>query len=337
MINKVLCFFLFFTVTLSAQVGGESIYNFLNLSGSARQSAMGGKVLTLLDDVDQPIWNPSTISNSIDNKLAVNYMNYLADVNLATVSYAHMVNRNFGTIHSSISYLNYGSFIEADEDGVETGTFKAFDLALSVGYAYNIMHSDFYIGGNIKFINSVIDTYSSFGIGADLSLLYYNENLPYTFTLALRNVGYQVTMYDEEREDLPFEIMLGASYKLENVPITWHFTVDHLQQWQVAYANPSNSTTSIDGEETDEEISFLDNTFRHFSIGAEIFPEGLFNVRLGYNFRRAKELMLVDKRTFAGFTAGFGLQMKRLKFNYAFAKYHTASNSSTFSLVVNFN
>lgn len=320
---------------LFAQVGGESIYNFLNLSSSARQAALGGKVLTLLDDVNQPLWNPSTINNSIDRKLSVNYVNYLADVNLASVSYAQLINRNFGTIHGGITYLNYGKFIGADEDGNETGIFKAYDLAVSVGYAYNIFKTDFYVGANVKLINSVIDNYSSFGVGADLSLLYYNEYLPYSFTLVLRNIGYQVTLYDEEREDLPFEIQLGASYKLENVPINWHFTVDNLQQWKLAYSNPSNVSTDIDGNETEEDISFLDNTFRHLSVGAEIFPEGLFNLRLGYNFRRSKEMMLVDKRTFAGFTAGFGITMRKLKFNYAFSKYHPASNTSTFSLLIN--
>jgi hypothetical protein len=55
---------------------------------------------------------------------------------------------------------------------------------------------------------------------------------------------------------------------------------------------------------------------------------------LGYNFRRAKELQLTDIRTFAGFTAGFGLQMRRMKINYAFAKYHPEANTSTFSLSI---
>ncbi|SDX81433.1 hypothetical protein SAMN05444411_1103 [Lutibacter oricola] len=333
--RKILILILLVSEGLFAQVGGESIYNFLNLSSSARQAALGGKVLTLLDDVNQPLWNPSTINNSIDRKLSVNYVNYLADVNLASVSYAQLINRNFGTIHGGITYLNYGKFIGADEDGNETGIFKAYDLAVSVGYAYNIFKTDFYVGANVKLINSVIDNYSSFGVGADLSLLYYNEYLPYSFTLVLRNIGYQVTLYDEEREDLPFEIQLGASYKLENVPINWHFTVDNLQQWKLAYSNPSNVSTDIDGNETEEDISFLDNTFRHLSVGAEIFPEGLFNLRLGYNFRRSKEMMLVDKRTFAGFTAGFGITMRKLKFNYAFSKYHPASNTSTFSLLIN--
>ena len=47
----------FFPTLLFAQVGGENIYQFLNISTSARQIALGGEVLTFIDDVNQPIWN----------------------------------------------------------------------------------------------------------------------------------------------------------------------------------------------------------------------------------------------------------------------------------------
>ena len=83
--KKTVLLILLITNLLSAQVGGESIYNFLNLSSSARQAALGGKTITLMDDVNQAFWNPAIISNQIDNKIGVNYMNFLADVNLASV------------------------------------------------------------------------------------------------------------------------------------------------------------------------------------------------------------------------------------------------------------
>ena len=56
--------------TSFSQVGGTSVYNFLNVPTSARQAALGGKVITLLDDINQPLWNPSTINAELDNKLA---------------------------------------------------------------------------------------------------------------------------------------------------------------------------------------------------------------------------------------------------------------------------
>lgn len=330
---------LLFLVSLSSfsQVGGESVYNFLNLTGSARQAALGGKTLTLLDDVNQPLWNPSSINQDLDNQLSLNYMNFLADVSLTSATFAHMFGEKFGTLHTGITYLNYGNFIGADENGIETRTFKAYDLAFSIGYSYNIHESDFFVGATIRLINSVIENYSSFGISSDVAILYYNEYKPYVFTLVVRNVGYQITAFDEVKEDLPLQIELGATYKLENVPLTWYFTFDNLQQWDISESNPSNATTDINGIVTDEKISFFDNSMRHLSLGAELFSEGAFAIRLGYNFRRSKELQLIDKRTFSGFTAGFGLKMKKFNFNYAFSKYHPASNASTFSLLINLN
>lgn len=317
-----------------SQIGGESVYNFLNVPTSARQAALGGKVITLLDDVNQALWNPAAINLEIDNQLSVNYLNFLTDISYASVSYAHMINRNFGTIQGGITYANYGKFIEADENGVETGTFNAYDMALSVGYAYQIPFSNFSIGANAKVVNSVIQDYSSFGAVADFGLLYENDNQPFVFTLVARNVGYQITTFDGTQEKVPIEILFGASYRLENVPVRWYLTVDNLQKWNVAEPNPSNAITDIDGTITPEKISFLDNTMRHMVIGAEFFPESGFNLRLGYNFRRAKELKLAEIRTFAGFSAGFGLKMRRMKLNYAFTKYHPAENTSTFSLQI---
>ena len=92
----ILCFVYQFSM---AQVGGERIYNFLNIPTSAAQAALGGEVLTLNDDVNQPLWNPSTISRYMDNQTALNYVNYLADIYMGSITFAHLINRRFGTLH----------------------------------------------------------------------------------------------------------------------------------------------------------------------------------------------------------------------------------------------
>ena len=318
-----------------SQVGGERIFNFLNVTTSARQAALGGEALTLYDDVDQPLWNPSTINKEMDNQASLSYVDFLADISYGSLSFAHLINRRFGTLHAGITYVNYGKFIGADENGDETGTFKAKDLAFSVGYAYQISNSDFYVGTNLKLISSSIENFTSSGVAADFGLTYFNDLKPYVFSAVIRNVGYQIKAFDEERESLPLEIAIGASYKLDNVPLQWHITVDNLQQWNVSTENPSDSQTTIGGDTSNEKISFIGNAFRHIVVGAEFFPDKGFNLRLGYNFRRARELRLTESRTFAGFTAGFGLKMRRLKLNYAFTKFHPASNTNTFTLQIN--
>lgn len=316
----------------TAQVGGTRVYNFLNITTSAHQAALGGETLTIKDDVNQAFWNPATISRFMDNQVAVNYVNYLTDVNMGSISFAHLINRRFGTIQGGVQYVDYGNFIGADESGVETGDFGARDLAISIGYAYNIPWSNFYIGSNVKFLSSKIENYTSQGAALDFGVYYFSDFRPYSFTAVIRNVGYQFTPYDEIRENLPLEIAFGASYKLEDVPLKWHLTLSNLQQWNVAVANPSNDEYDLEGNITSENINFFTNAIRHVVIGGEFFPDKGFNIRFGYNFRRAAELKLTETRTFAGISAGFGLKMGRLKLDYAFTKYHPAENTSTFTL-----
>lgn len=320
-----------------SQIGGENIYQFLNLSSSARQIALGGEVLTLMDDINQPTWNPSTINPEIDGKLSVNYSSFLAGINLGSVSYARLISRRFGTIHGNITYLDYGSLIGADEQGNETGNFRANDLALSIGYSINLPWTNLFFGANVKFINSTISTFSSTGVAADLAVLYYSPYKPYTFTIVARNFGTQLQSFNGTNEKLPFKLAIGASYQLEYIPLKWYLTLDNLQQWDVSTPNPSEQTTDLEGNVTEQDISFLDNTFRHLIVGAEFFPESLINLRLGYHFRRAAELKLQNVRTFGGISFGFGLRMNRFKFNYAFSKYHSATNASTFSLEIDLN
>ncbi|UAM96727.1 type IX secretion system protein PorQ [Polaribacter litorisediminis] len=333
--KKFLLFFSFFSMySVSGQVGGESVYQFLNLSTSARQIALGGEVLTLMDDVNQPIWNPAVINPELDGKIAVNYSSFLAGINMGSISYAQQLSRRFGTIHGSIKYLDYGTLIGADESGLETGNFNANDIAISVGYSFNLPWTNVYMGTNIKFISSNIANFTSFGAAIDFGILYYSPYKAYSFTIVGRNMGVQMKSYNGMRENLPSKISFGASYQLEYVPLKWYATLDNLQQWDVSVPNPSNQTIDLEGNIITEKIGFLGNSLRHFIIGAELLPESVINLRVGYNFRRGAELKLQNVRTFGGISFGFGIQMNRLKFNYAFSKYHSASNNSTFSLQI---
>ena len=331
-----LFFILFFLSYLStkAQIGGENVYQFLNYSVSARQIALGGEVLTLIDDVNQPIWNPSVINADMDNQISANYSSYLAGIKIGSVSYARLISRRFGTIHGSIKYLDYGTLIGADEQGNEVGNFNASDLSVSVGYATNLPRTNLHVGANIKLINSNISNFTSIGIATDFAILYYSPYMPFSFTIVARNIGAQLKTFNGTNESLPFKVALGASYKLEYVPLKWYITLDNLQKWNVSVANPSEQTIDLEGNVTQEKINFIGNTLRHFVVGAELFPESALNLRIGYNFRRAAELKLQNVRTFGGISLGFGIKMNKLKFNYAYSKFHSAANASTFSLQI---
>jgi hypothetical protein len=327
--------YLLVSVVTMAQIGGESTYQFLNLVSSPRQAALGGKVLTNIDyDVTQALFNPATINVEMDNQLALNYSSYLGGISYGTASYAYTLDRRTQTLHAGITYINYGSFDGYDENGNSTGTFTGNEAALSVGYALQLGYSDFYFGTNLKFITSALEQYNSFGVAVDLGLVYINEDLDFHAALVVRNLGTQITTYAGLNESLPLEIDFGISQRLENVPIRWHLTIENLQQWPLAVSNPARVTTDLSGNQTEEKIGFLGKMIRRTIIGAELFPEGGFNIRLGYNFRRAEELRIVDQRNFSGLSAGFSIKMKKMRFSYTHSKYTSAANSNFFGLQI---
>lgn len=336
MLRTIITFFYLGCSYLSfAQVGGETTYQFLNLVSSPRQAALGGKVFTVVDyDVTQAIFNPATINIEMNNQLAVNYTNHLGGISYGTAAYAYTIDRHVQTIHAGITYVNYGTFNGYDEIGNPTGTFSGNEVAFSIGYAIQLGFSDFYFGSNIKFISSKLEQYTSLGAAVDLGLLYVNKDLDFNATLVVRNLGSQITTYADLKESIPFEVAFGMSQRLENVPIRWHVTLENLQDWPISKPNPSRSTSDLNGNQTSEKIGFLGQVIRHAILGAEIFPDGGFNILLGYNFRRSEELRIVDQRNFSGLSAGVSIKMNALRFSFTHAKYTSASNSNFFGLQI---
>lgn len=328
--------FVLFCTEAFSQIGGKYVYQFLNLVTSPRQAALGGKVVTIYDyDVNQAIFNPATINPEMDNHLSVNYGSYFGEVTYGTAAYAYTYDRHKETFHAGVSYVNYGKFDGYDENGQETAEFTGSEIALSLGYARNIPWSDIYIGGNVKLISSTLESYNSFGAAIDLGALYVDDYNDINIGLSLRNIGFQITPYADTREKLPFEIVAGVSQEMENVPIRWHLTLENLQEWNIAFSNPNRAEGTLDGGSVEEKVSFFNNALRHVIVGAELFPAKSFSVRLGYNFRRAEELRIVEQRNFSGISAGFGLRFNNVRFDYSYSRYTAAANTSLFGLMIN--
>ncbi len=325
-----------FACTSIAQVGGRATYQFLNLGISPRQVALGGKVVTNYDyDPTQGLFNPASINPEMDNQLSLNYNNYIGDVSYGTAAYAYLWDRRTQVLHAGITYINYGKFAGYDEQGNSTDSFGGGEVAVSFGHARNIAFTKFHVGGNVKFISSKLEQYSSLGVALDVALMYVYEDWDLNIALVARNIGTQIEPYETTIEKLPFELIFGMSQTLENIPIRWHFTLENVQRWNVAFANPNRDEIDLEGNATSEKITFIDNAFRHMIFGIELFPESGFNLRLGYNLRRGEELRIIEQRSFAGLSAGFSVKLNKLRLSYAYSKYNSAAATSYFGLNIN--
>jgi hypothetical protein len=336
MLKKTILFFLLLlSTTTFSQIGGKSVYQFLNLAQSPRQAALGGKTVTVVDyDVNQAFYNPATINAKMHNRLSANYGSYYGEVSYGTAAYAYTYDRHLQTFHAGISYINYGTFEGRDELGNQTSDFTGSEAALSFGYAYNLPWTDMYVGANAKLISSTLESYNSWGAAVDLGFLYVDYDNDINYSLTVRNLGFQIKPYEDTNEKLPLAIDAGISQLMENVPIRWHMTFENLQQWNIAFSNPNRAESNIDGGTTEEKVSFFNNALRHLILGAELFPEKGFNIRLGYNFRRSEELRILEQRNFSGISVGFGIRFGKVKFDYSYSRYTVAANTSLFGLMI---
>lgn len=324
-----------------AQVGGDNTYEFLNLPVSARVGALGGNVIPVKDDdLNLTYQNPSLLDSSMSNKFSFSYINYFSDVNFGYAGYARHYAKLKGTVSAGLQFINYGDFTMADETGVITGDFKAGEYALNLGYGRKL-DSAFSVGANLKTIYSSLAGYTSVGSAVDVAGTYFNPHKQVGVALVVKNMGIQWTTYSGgRREELPFEVQLGFSKKPKHVPFRFSVIAQHLEKWDLTFEDPLNPTQTVDpltGEEIKQSKTkdVADKLMRHVVLGGEFLLTKNFNLRLGYNYQRRKELMVGGKPGLIGFSFGFGFKVSKFYLSYGRASYHLAGKSNHFTITTN--
>jgi hypothetical protein len=300
--------------TVKAQTG-ENVYPFMNIPVSARQAALGGDAVSVRDyDVNFAAVNPALLNAEMHKKISVNAATYLAGSKYGTINYGHAFEKGH-LITANVRYMDYGRMPRTDEAGFENGEFGAYDAAIGGGYAYQF-EDEWTIGAQVNLINAKIDSYTSMAVAGNFGVSYHFKKTNETIGLVARNFGYQFKSFNGERENLPFRVDLGYTKVLKNFPAAVTVTAHDLQQLDISSDYDSNG----------QEVKLTRKVLDHFSFGAEIFPESVFNIRLGYNVKRGNELAVVDQRSFAGLSAGFGVKFNAIRIDYSHVRYHNAGN-----------
>ena len=338
--NRKLYLFIILTLlffTGKAQIGGETTYQFLELTSSARVAALGGTQVALTDttDLNLSYFNPALLHRGMSHSFLVNYVNYFAGINYGYASYArHM--EGIGNFALGMHYINYGEFRETTEQGELTGAgFKAAE------YALNMIYSNYYkrlsYGVNLKPVYSAFESYSSFGLAADLGITYSSRDSMTHVALVARNAGAQLTTYYDngETEPIPFNLQAGISTRLQHAPVVLSLTMQHLTNWDLAWHEAESEQSLETWYERQE--SFAKQLMRHAVFGVEVLPSDNFTIRAGYNYQRRQELKFDERVSTVGFSMGFGLKVKRFRLDFATSRFHLAGSSNVFSLAVNLN
>jgi len=325
-----------FTFTVSSgQTGGNSVYEFLNLTQSSLVSSLGGMNVSLTStDLNLAYNNPALLNSEMDRNLTINYVNYFAGINYGMTMYGRSI-KGVGNFAAGLTYLNYGTFKETDESGIITGSFSASEYALSLIYSRDI-DSLFSIGANFKPVLSHLENYTSFGFAIDIGAQYHSRNNQFSAGLVIKNAGLQITTYTgEKRENLPFEIQAGVSQKLAHAPFRFSLTLRHLEKFDLTYNYESASNSGTPSLVSASNSSgFFENAMRHAIIGVEIIPHKNFYISGGYNYQRRRELQIESKVSTVGLSWGFGINTKYLSIGFGRATFHLAGASNNISIIL---
>ena len=297
-------------LTFFAAVGyaqeSQTAYNFLRLPVSAHAAALGGDNITIIEDDPSLMFsNPALLSSVSDKSINLNFMTYMAGATTASASYNRIIKQK-ATVAVTAQYMDYGKMKEMDANNVQTGEFSAKDIAVSGVFSY--MLSDKITGGiTAKVINSYIGDYSSWAVGVDLGLNYYDPEREWSVSVVAKNLGGQLKAYDDEYEKMPLDVQLGVSKRFNALPFRLSATLVDLNHWGYSCLN-------------------------HVVVGADILFSQQIYAAVGYNFRRADEMTTLkgtdeESSHMAGLSFGAGLQLERFKLQLAYGKYHVSSNS----------
>ena len=297
-------------LTFFAAVGyaqeSQTAYNFLRLPVSAHAAALGGDNITIIEDDPSLMFsNPALLSSVSDKSINLNFMTYMAGATTASASYNRIIKQK-ATVAVTAQYMDYGKMKEMDANNVQTGEFSAKDIAVSGVFSY--MLSDKITGGiTAKVINSYIGDYSSWAVGVDLGLNYYDPEREWSVSVVAKNLGGQLKAYDDEYEKMPLDVLLGVSKRFNALPFRLSATLVDLTHWGYSFLN-------------------------HIVVGADILFSQQIYAAVGYNFRRADEMTTLkgtdeESSHMAGLSFGAGLQLERFKLQLAYGKYHVSSNS----------
>ena len=288
----------------------QTVYNFLRLPVSAHVAALGGDNTTISDDDATLIFhNPALINNVTDRTLNLNMMTYMEGSTTASASFVKAAGER-GTWGITGQYINYGTMKETSRSGEQTGEFSAKDMAVGGSFAYAL--SEQFSGGiTAEFIGSYIGSYSSIGAGVDLGLNYYDSHSELSISAVARNLGGQLSAYEDDFERMPLDLQIGISKRLLRSPLRLSFSLVRLNDWEYGIG-------------------------KHVVIGADLILTPQFYIAAGYNAMRASEMKISESDGAsahgAGLSIGGGLLLQRLKINAAYAKYHVSASSLLFNI-----
>ena len=335
---------LFFTTTcilqlslLQAQtIGGNSTFSFVKLSNAPQLSALGSiNISNQNRDASLAFMNPALLRDSMHAQLSAVFNSFFSGIgnyHVYYVQHAEKMNTNFAV---GVNFFNYGKTTQTDAAGNILGNFRPVDYVVQLSAAQNFKEQWHY-GITVKYISSAYAAYKSNGIAADFGVTYTDEANAVQIGFVAKNMGTQLKAYGSRKEDLPFDVQLGISKRLKNIPLQFSITAHHLHQFDIRY---NDTTFDINPfEEANNKRFTADKILRHFVFGTQFYIGDKIELSIGYNHLRRSELKISTAGNgLNGFSAGLGVLFNKIQLRYARAYYQNTRAYNQLGISIKMN
>lgn len=322
-----------FSFVVQAQtLGGGATFNFLKLQQVPEAAALGGRNVSQLDaGISFLSENPALLRAKHHFQGAANFTFLSPGVTGLFGLVGYHERKSNTNLAFGLSHLFYGEEVQTDPGGNIMGNFRAFDqsLSLTVSREYG---SRWNYGFTFKFIRSQYGIFSSTAIAVDAGITYTDTSRMLQLGFAAKSMGSQLKTYSGTGEDLPFDMLVGITKKLEKAPIRLSITAQRLNRFDIIYNDTAFNTENFGRPGL---AGWGDKLISHVIMGSELLLGEKITVSAGYNILRRKELSIRNIASgLTGFSYGLNLNLTNLQFHYA--RSHFQSGLSHHLVSVNF-
>lgn len=284
-------------VILSSNLFSQSTFEFLKLDASARSASLGGAFVSNTDDPNVIFYNPASVKFVEPNNISFGFLKHLLDVNSGYLSFTPQI-KGLGKFGVGLIYTNYGDFELLDEFGYSQGQFTANDIGVVINYS-ELVRKNLSYGVNLRLLYSSIHNVNAVAIAGDFGFLYFVPEKQFSIGISALNVGKQIDAYYSIKENLPLDVRIGLSKKLEHTPFRVYLEFTKLNESQNSFFS----------------------RFRNFIIGGEVSVSSALHLRFGFNNEKRREFKVGTTTGTEGFNIGLGLNVSGYKFDYGLSSF----------------
>ncbi len=190
---------------------GTTGFDFLRLTPTAREAAMGGAAVGSAPSPMGFWFSPAHVLSAESPRAHVSYLNYVAGIQTGSAAYSQPVGTDKG-IGFGIVYLNSGSMKRTNERGDENGTFALSYAGLNLSGGMRLGDA-LSVGVGLQGLYGSIDTFFGMGLAGNFGATYRLPVDGFIAGLAVKNVGYQLKAFQSVKDPMPIDFGLGLGYQ----------------------------------------------------------------------------------------------------------------------------